>query len=308
MLLTGSNGFVGRNIQLYFNEWRDVYTFIPISREILNQDDEEKIKNLIVDGQESSIIHLAGKAHDLKKISSSSEYYTVNTELTKKVFDAFLKSDSQCFIFLSSVKAVADEVVGELLESCTPNPITHYGKSKLLAEEYILSKQLPKGKRVYIIRPCMIHGPGNKGNLNLLYKIVSKGIPWPLGSFQNQRSFCSVENLCFIIKELIERNDIPSGIYNVADDVSISTNELIQLIAQSQNKDSRILKIPKSFINALARLGDFLHLPLNSERLQKLSESYVVSNSKIKEAICKHLPISSQEGLLKTLQSFNSHA
>jgi len=308
LLLTGSSGFVGRNIQLYFNEWRDEYNFIPVSREILNQYDDEKIKNLIVDGQESAIIHLAGKAHDLKKISSSSEYYTVNTELTKKVFDAFLKSTSTCFVFLSSVKAVADEVEVPLTEGLIPNPITHYGKSKLLAEEYILSKQLPADKRFYILRPCMIHGPGNKGNLNLLYKIVSKGIPWPLGSFQNQRSFCSVENLCFIIKELIERNDIPSGIYNVADDEPISTNRLIQLIASSQKKTARISKIPKSIITLLARVGDFLHLPLNSERLQKLTESYVVCNGKVKAAIRKPLPTSSEEGLLKTLQSFNSHA
>jgi nucleoside-diphosphate-sugar epimerase len=308
LLITGSSGFVGRNMQLYFNEWRDEYTFIPVSREILNQDDEEKIKNLIVDGQDSAIIHLAGKAHDLKKISSSSEYYTVNTKLTKKVFDAFLTSESRCFIFLSSVKAVADEVEGSLTEDYIPNPITHYGKSKLLAEEYILSKKLPKGKRVYILRPCMIHGPGNKGNLNLLYQIVSKGIPWPLGSFQNKRSFCSVENLCFIIKELIDRDDIPSGVYNIADDLSISTNQLINLIADSQKKPARILKIPQAIITLLARVGDFLHLPLNSERMQKLSESYVVCNGKIKAAIRKPLPISSEEGLLKTLQSFNSHA
>jgi nucleoside-diphosphate-sugar epimerase len=308
LLVTGSSGFVGVNVRSYFTELENEYTFIPISREILYQYDEDKIKNVILNGADSAIIHLAGKAHDLKKTSSSSDYYTVNTELTKKVFDAFLKSASKCFIFLSSVKAVADEVEGKLHEDRIPNSITHYGKSKLLAEEYILSKQLPANKRVYILRPCMIHGPGNKGNLNLLYKIVSKGIPWPLGSFQNQRSFCSVENLCFIIKELIERNDIPSGIYNVADDEPISTNRLIQLIASSQNKTARISKIPKSIITLLARVGDFLHLPLNSERLQKLTESYLVGNEKIKAAIRKPLPISSEEGLLKTLQSFNSHA
>ena len=83
---------------------------------------------------------------------------------------------------------------------------------------YILSKEIPKGKRVYILRPCMIHGPGNKGNLNLLYQLVSKGLPWPLGGFQNQRSFLSVENLCFVIKELLENESIPSGVYQVADD------------------------------------------------------------------------------------------
>ncbi|MGK4422647.1 hypothetical protein ACSLVQ_30785, partial [Klebsiella pneumoniae] len=73
--------------------------------------------------------------------------------------------------------------------------ITHYGKSKLLSEQFILSQDIPKGKRVYILRPCMIHGPNNKGNLNLLYEIVKKRIPWPLGMFKNKRSFCSIDNL-----------------------------------------------------------------------------------------------------------------
>ena len=96
---------------------------------------------------------------------------------------------------LSSVKAVADNLVGVLSEDRKPSPKTHYGKSKLYAERYILSKKIPNNKRIYILRPCMIHGPNNKGNLNLLYNLVSKKIPWVLGSFQNKRSYCSVDNL-----------------------------------------------------------------------------------------------------------------
>ncbi|MHB1148537.1 MAG: Rossmann-fold NAD(P)-binding domain-containing protein, partial [Lutibacter sp.] len=138
----------------------------------------------------------------------------------------------------------------------------------------------------------------------LLYTLVSKGFPWPLGAFENQRSFLSIENLCFVIKELLSQNNIPSGIYNVADDEPISTNELIQLIAASQNKKARILHISKGFISRMAKLGDYLHLPLNSERLQKLTESYVVSNAKIKQAIGKPLPVAAKEGLLKTFGSF----
>ena len=253
-----------------------------------------------------NLIHLAGKAHDLKSTSSSQEYYEVNTELTKNVFDAFLASDAKVFITLSSVKAVADEVEGELTEEHFPNPITHYGKSKLLAEQYIFSKEIPEEKRVYVLRPCMIHGPGNKGNLNLLYKIVSKNIPWPLGAFENKRSFCSIDNLMFIFNELIEREDIPSGIYNVADDEPLSTNELIGLIAQSQNRKPKVWKISRSLIEKAARMGDKLYLPLNSERLHKLTSSYVVSNAKIKTAIGKPLPISSRDGLMKTFQSFQN--
>lgn len=59
------------------------------------------------------------------------------------------------------------------------------------------------GKQVYILRPCMIHGPGNKGNLNLLYNVVKKGIPWPLGSFENRRSFTSIDNLCYVVEGLL---------------------------------------------------------------------------------------------------------
>lgn len=308
LLVTGSSGFVGINVQSYFTELKNKYTFIPISREILDQYEEYKIKNVILNGEDSAIIHLAGKAHDLKKTSSSSEYYEVNTELTKKVFEAFLKSASKCFIFLSSVKAVADEVGGKLDENCIPNPITHYGKSKLLAEEYILSKQLPADKRVYILRPCMIHGPGNRGNLNLLYKIVSKGIPWPLGAFENQRSFCSIENLMFIIKELIDRDDIPSGVYNVADDEALSTNAVISILAESQNRKPSIWNISKGLIHSVAKIGNVLKLALNEERLQKLTDSYIVSNQKIKKAIGKPFPVSSKDGLLKTFNSFHKSA
>ena len=287
--ITGSSGFVGTSVLRFFGKEK----FYRWERE----------SNIKIQDVEC-VIHLAGKAHDLKNTSSSDDYYKVNTELSQGVFDAFLESKAKVFITLSSVKAVADEIDGELTEDVTPNTITHYGKSKLLAEQYILSQPIPNGKRVYILRPCMIHGPGNKGNLNLLYSLVSKGLPWPLGLFENSRSYLSIENLCFIIKELIERKDVPSGVYNVADDVPISTNEVIKMIAESKGKKAWILNLSKKLIKVLARVGDFLKLPLNSERLQKLTESYVVSNAKIKSALEKQLPVSSKEGLIQTFQSF----
>jgi nucleoside-diphosphate-sugar epimerase len=294
ILITGASGFVGTNLQVYLKIFHEAVLvrvrYFNVHQFEINTD---------------ALIHLAGKAHDLKNTSTSDDYYHVNTKLTKEVFNAFLASDAKVFITLSSVKAVADEVQEALTEEHIANPITHYGKSKLLAEQYIFSKEIPEGKRVYVLRPCMIHGPGNKGNLNLLYKLVSKNIPWPLGAFQNQRSFCSIDNLMFIIKELIEREDIASGIYNVSDDGPLSTNELINLIAESQNRNPRIWKLSKGFIEWIAKMGDKLHLPLTTERLQKLTESYVVSNEKIKKALGKPLPVSSKEGLLKTFKSFN---
>ena len=239
-------GFVGQNIIKHFNSTYEFYRFSKNDEININQD---------------ILLHFAGKAHDLKNTSKAEEYYIVNTELTEQLVDNFLESDSKVLKTLISLKAVADKLDCELTKEYIPNPITHYGKSKLLAEQYILSKQIPKGKRVYILRPCMIHGQGNKGNLNLLYKIVRNGFPWPLGAFENKRSFCSIDNLCFIIRELIKNDQIPSGIYNIADDEPISTNELISLISIGLGKKQHIWNLPQSLIKSFSKLGDVLSLP-----------------------------------------------
>lgn len=289
ILITGSSGFIGRNLISYFNKKASIYKYIRGSSIII---------------KEEIIIHLAGKAHDLRKSNSFKDYYSVNYDFTRRVFDSFVASNAKVFITLSSVKAVADNLNDDLTEDHIPNPKTHYGKSKLLSEQYILSKEISKGKRVYILRPCMIHGPGNKGNMNLLYNIVKKRFPWPLGAYHNKRSFCSIDNFCFIINELIENENIPSGVFNIADDEPISTNEIIDLISESTGRKSIILNIPKFLISSIAKVGDLLKLPLNTERLAKLTETYIVNNRKIKNAIGKPLPFSSKEGLLKTFKSF----
>ena len=289
--LTGSSGFVGKNLITNFNKDFDIKKHIRGSEFLI---------------KENTVIHLAGKAHDLKNISNKDEYYEVNTELTKQIFDSFLISDSSVFIMLSSVKAVADNVVGILKEDCEPNPKTHYGKSKLLAEQYVFSKKIPNDKRVYILRPCMIHGPNNKGNLNLLYNLVSKGIPWILGAFKNKRSYCSIDNLLFIINELIKNNTIPSGVYNVADDEYLSTNEIISLISNSNNQKPIILNISPLIVKFIAKIGDIIPLLINSERLKKLTESYIVSNEKLKKYIAKELPLTSKQGVIKTFKSFKN--
>ena len=308
VLISGSSGFIGNNLINFLKNQLDIEIYGLNSR-ILN---DNRLKKNYLWNELNQIafmdvfIHLAGKAHDLKNSSNELHYFDVNTDLTIRIFDLFLNSNCKTFIYLSSVKAVVDDTKDILTEDVIPNPISPYGKSKLAAEKYIFSKKLTDNKQIYVLRPCMIHGEGNKGNLNLLFKIISKGIPWPLGAFENKRSFCSIDNLMFIFKEFIEREDIPSGIYNVADDETLSTNEMIALIAKSLDKNPKVWKISKGIIECVASLGDKLHLPLNSERLQKLTSSLMVSNSKVKAAIGKPLPVSIRAGLLKTFKSFNS--
>lgn len=311
ILITGINGFVGTN---FTNSWFRNHKIVGLD---IHQPEKEGVERIFgwdelckvppVD----AIVHLAGKAHDTKNRSEAQVYFDVNTGLTQKIFDYFLQSDARTFIFFSSVKAAADSVPGDVLtEEVVPAPVGPYGESKIRAEEYILNKwsvvssQLSE-KKVYILRPCMIHGPGNKGNLNLLYSVVKKGIPWPLGAYENKRSFCSIDNISYVVEQLIVKENIESGIYHVGDDEPLSTNELIRLIGESVGRRSHIWQLPKGLMNGAAAIGSALKLPLNRERLRKLTENYVVSNAKIKQALgIDKMPVSAQEGMRKTLDSF----
>jgi len=294
VIITGASGFVGQNLSKYLSDFSILTNSISLRN-----------SNWKNDLAAEAILHLAGKAHDTKKTSDALEYFKVNTELTKELFDFFLESKIKDFIYFSSVKAVADEVSGVLLEDNIPNPKTPYGQSKLQAEEYILSKEIPQDKRVFIIRPCMIHGPGNKGNLNLLYDVVNKRIPYPLAAFHNERSFLGIDNLNFLIKEILQNKEIPSGVYNFADDEVLSTNQLVEIISSVSNKKNVSFSIPKFVINGMAKIGDFICFPLNSETVQKLTENYRVSNQKIKLAIgIDKLPYTAKQGLEKTIKSF----
>ena len=295
IIITGTTGFVGKNLTQYLINKSDKIIAFSLRGGGYQLDDDA-----------DAIVHLAGKAHDTKNTSDDNEYYRVNTDLTIALFDKFLQSDIKDFIFFSSVKAAADSVEGTLTEDSKANPQTAYGKSKLKAETYLLSKQLPSNKRLIIIRPCMIHGAGNKGNLNLLYQVVKYSVPWILAAYENRRSFISIDNLNYVVYEILNHPEIPSGIYNTADDKPMSTNALITLIAESINKKPRLLKIPKFAISQMAKIGDKAHLPLNTERLQKLTESYVVSNQKIKQSLgIETLPFTVEQGLTKTIKSFD---
>lgn len=331
LLITGVHGFVGSNLVEALKKEHTIYGLDIVSPQkegvkyTFSWNDLEKVSMI---PEVDAIIHLAGKAHDVKNKSAADVYFKVNTGLTQKIFDYFLAHESiKKFVFFSTAKAAADKVNGVLTEDVVPSPIGPYGESKIAAENYILSKfkefnglsslredplepleQLehlkPTSKDVYIFRPCMIHGPGNKGNLNLLYNVVKKGIPWPLGAFENRRTFTSIENICFAVNGVLTK-DVPSGIYNMGDDEALSTNELIEEICKSLGKKAHIWKLPKGLMNSVAKVGGWLHLPLNPERLRKLTENYISSNAKIKAALgVGKMPVDAREGLKVTLESF----
>ncbi len=299
ILIFGSTGFIGMNLVASLQSSDEVN---EISLRDINW------KNII--NNQNVFINLIGKAHDHKGTATVSDFYYTNFDLAKEIFNEFVTSDAKLLIHISSLAAIEEfESNTPLLEDHKANPQSFYGKSKRAAEEWLLGQNLPSSKKIIILRPPMVHGPGDKGNLGLLYKLISKGIPYPLASFDNQRSFISIDNFSFFVKEIIEKqNLLQSGIYHITDDEPISTNQIIEIIKKVENRKVMNLSIPKSIVQGLAKVGDVIPIPLNTKRLKKMTSNLMLSNQKIKTALnIKQLPLSAEEGIIKTIKSFKQN-
>ena len=277
ILITGSNGFVGTNLRKYLESRGHQCVTLDVRNADYDWTEFAKIPFDSCD----AIVHLAGKAHDLRKVASEQSYFDINVGLTEKIFNASIGKVPR-FIYFSSSKASADG--------------NAYGRSKLAAEQFL-------NGRAIVLRPAMIHGPGNKGNLNLLWGIARRGLPWPLAAFENKRSFTSIGNICATVEALCERGE--NGVYPIADDEMLSTNRLIELIAEVCGRKANLWRIPKGLMRFAARIGDILHLPLNTERIEKLTEDSFVDNAKLKAALgWQQMPIRAEDGMRDTLRYF----
>lgn len=306
ILITGITGFLGTNLVKYFASNPEVRIFghsrdkdsaskkfegLPV--QWVDSYEADRLNRLNID----IFIHLAGIAHDLSNQYKDEDYFRVNDLATRDAYDQFLKSNAKKFIFLSSIKAAVDIADVAVSEQVKCNPVTPYGQSKLQAENYIHGQPIDPAKRYYILRPAMIHGEGNKGNLNVLYKFVKAGVPFPFTAFRNQRSFLNIANFNFILDELV-KSAIPSGVYHLADSGYLSTTELYRLVAAASGKKAATFSVPKPLVKILFAVTGKTHM------LNKLTDNMMVSNAKVVNAIGKQLPVSIQQGITNTIRSF----
>jgi nucleoside-diphosphate-sugar epimerase len=280
--LTGASGFIGSNISKLINA-----DFIPSK---ISLTDSFTINADV-------FIHLAGLAHNIDGKKLSNEYYSINTDLTKKAFDAFLLSNANKFILLSSVKAIRNESDSIITEDTTETPSTAYGKSKLEADNYILSQNLPQDKFIYILRPALVTGPGVKGNMLKLYNLSRHPIRCFFSSIPNKRSYCNIFNLAYVIEQIIYRNDIPSGIYLLSDNETLSTSTIISELSSNKLDHHYLSKFSKNLFRLLLRLDTLMGYTSFFRSLRTLTSNYVVSNAKITKVLGHSLPFSALDGI-----------
>ncbi len=246
VIVTGASGFVGSRVMKILDQ---KYDLVPIS---LKTTPVEKINFHGV----NKIIHLAGIAHVMGEIDPKI-YFEVNQHLTVRFANAAKQAGVKHFVFFSTVKVFGLDTSDNVIdESCNENPGDDYGRSKYLAEQSLRELQDPEFK-LTIIRPPLIYGPGVKGNVQSLLKLLNGFRFLPLGSINNRRTMVYVDALVKYTGVILEKGH--GGIFIPANAKPYSTTELVQLLANMMDKKVYLFGLPGFVVGLLQRLMPRYH-------------------------------------------------
>jgi nucleoside-diphosphate-sugar epimerase len=312
ILITGHTGFIGRHLTPALIAKNHAIT--GISRHIDLALANPQLQQIQISSIEQytdwhqaligvdTIIHLAARAHILEDSveDPAAEFFRVNTQGTINLVKAAIQAEVKHFIFISSIGAVTTLSQDILTETATCQPDTPYGTSKLAAETALIELCQNTPMSWTIVRPTLVYGPGNPGNMQRLLKLVNSHLPLPLGSIDNQRSFLYIENLIDAIITCLDHPNAKNQIFLLSDGQNISTPALIRHLAYFLNTRSILLPIPVSVLRLLGKITG------KSSALDRLLESLVVNTDKITTTLNWQPPYSIEQGLAATAKWYKS--
>ena len=305
--IIGGSGFVGSRLILELGE-KDCENLdknkSPFYSKITTLGDVRKPNEIVIKMNTNAVVLLAAEHRD--DVSPTSLYYDVNVKGTKNVLEAMDKAGVKNLIFTSSVAIYGLNKLNPD-ESHTEDPFNHYGKSKWQAEEVIKEwyDNDSVGKSITILRPTVIFGERNRGNVYNLLKQISSGKFMMIGKGQNKKSMAYVGNIVALIKDRIEKTQSGLHIFNYADKPDFSMTELVKVIESKMNILVPKAKIPY-WLGMLGGYGfDFLSfvtrkkLSVSSVRVQKFCATTQFNADKVQ--VVFKAPFTLKEGLDKTL-------
>ena len=273
--VTGFTGFIGQRLMNYpkLN-----FTAVPLQ---LRGSEHGRFEC----GGFETIIHLAGKAHDMSN-PDPQQYFDVNTELTRQLATAAKAQGVSHFIYFSSVKVYGDgdEEYYNESSACTPND--SYGESKYRAEE-ILREMETASFKISVIRPPLVYGPGVKANMFNLMKLAKRNIPLPFGDQMNKRSMVYIDNLVELVNAVVNRQ--ASGIFIAGDSEPISTKQLVTLIRKKMGMEALLFKMPYFLKSLLKKFKPLV--------FKRLYGSFVIDNNTTNKVLQFTPPHSTEDGI-----------
>jgi nucleoside-diphosphate-sugar epimerase len=283
ILVTGSNGFLGNYVCEALNKKKIVYDTIGrySSNNVIF--DFEKDKNLSLNNQYSSVVHIAGKAHFVPKSESEiTSFHKINVEGTKILLKALEnQTNLNQFVFISSVAVYGlseGNLIDENYELQAKDP---YGSSKILAEKFVMNWCENKGISYFILRLPLIVGNKAPGNLGAMLNGIKNNRYARIGNGIAKKSMVLAKD----IADLITNIEGESGIYNLTDGYHPSFKELEVKIGKFYNK--KIIAIPNIIAIILAKVGDLLgnKAPINSLKLKKITATLTFSDEKARKKL-----------------------
>ncbi len=318
VLITDANGFVGKPLckALLAGGW-EVRGTVRSTEGLVDDVEAWPIDTIgpQTDWQEvlagvDHVIHLAGKVHDIKEKSQGSEeeYFQINALGTKKLAEGAVQYGIKRFIFVSTIKAMADSspATEPLSERSGFHPVDAYGRSKLEAEKEIAKAAVGSGMEWVIFRLPLVYGPTVRANMLKLLDLVNKGFPLPLGLVKNKRSLLFVNNLVDVLITALTHPRAGREIMLVSDGQDLSTPELIRLIAKAMDKRTTLVPVPVFLLKCGGYLAGMLGKRSILPALNRLTGSLAIDNAHVKRALDWEPPYSIEQGIQEMVEWYKN--
>jgi GlcNAc-P-P-Und epimerase len=231
-----------------------------------------------------SIIHLAGLVHQTQ--ATEEEYNLLNVEVTEKLLKAATHSNIHTFIFTSSMAVYGPGPYSMIDESAPLLGQTPYAVSKIACEQIL--EKVNSIRRVIILRPALVFGAGDKGNLIKLIQAVNKGRYFNIGRGQTAKSLIFASDLAAAINLCLDKLPKGTHIFNAANRDPVSMKELTKTISLALAQNGKILSLPEPFLRAMIKTADLVlpaplrrKLPTSLEQLDKLTTTTTCSVDKL---------------------------
>ena len=304
ILVTGATGFLGASILIRLTQ-----DGIPF-RAAIRSADAVVIPNatkIVVDSLTADtnwstalagvteVVHSAARVHVMQDTATDplEEFRRVNVQGTLNLARQAAIAGVRRFVFISSIKVNGEmtEIGQPFTADDIPAPVDAYGISKMEAEQGLRMIELKTGMEIVIIRPPLIYGPNVRANFATMIRWLARGIPLPLGSVNNRRSFVALDNIVDLIKTCLYHPAAAGQTFLVSDGQDTSTTELLQRMGTAMGRPARLVSISPALLKFIAvMLG-------KGDVAQRLCGSLQVDIEKTRRLLGWRPPLTLDQGL-----------